>query len=174
MAKHPKTVQGFKGNLDQLVESILDSGLPTTKKFVEKLALDIEKQGDGDKARGRQKLSSQLYTCAQHLYQARDELEVLVQNQYYQGRNYNKTEKDIVKGFHGSLEDLAKAIGNMTYDQTSLFLEKFSSYLKEQAIEYVSKDKAEYSSQFLFCAQKVHLAKEHMDLAWKICKPYMK
>ncbi len=38
-----------------------------------------------------------------------------------------------VQGYAGSIEDLAKAIGNMTYDQTADFIEKLSKDIERQA-----------------------------------------
>lgn len=38
-----------------------------------------------------------------------------------------------VEGYNGSLEELAKAIGNMSYDQVAIFLEKLAEDLNNQA-----------------------------------------
>ena len=76
MAKHPKTVKGFQGSLDELAKSIGNMTYDQTSSFIEKLANDIKRQADADFQRGRVKLASQLYATADELYHARDKMNV--------------------------------------------------------------------------------------------------
>ena len=76
MAKHPRTVKGFEGSLDQLAKSIGNMTYDQTSSFIERLADDIKKQADADLARGRRKLASELYSTSNELYQARDRMDL--------------------------------------------------------------------------------------------------
>jgi propanediol dehydratase small subunit len=79
-----------------------------------------------------------------------------------------------VKGFNGSLDDLAKAVGNMTYDQTASFLEKLADDLKKQADGDYAKGRTKLSSELYKTAEQIYIAKDKMYEAWKTCEPYMK
>ena len=76
MTKHPRTVEGFEGSLDELARSIGNMTYDQTSSFIEKLADDIKRQADADSARGRKKLASELYATANELYQARDRMDL--------------------------------------------------------------------------------------------------
>lgn len=79
-----------------------------------------------------------------------------------------------VKGFDGSLEELAFAVENMTYDETALFI----SYLAESFMERAVKDKEagrlKLADQLLDIAEKLKVAEISTKMAWEICKPFMK
>ena len=79
-----------------------------------------------------------------------------------------------VEGFKGSLDELAKSIGNMTYDQTASFIEKLADDIKRQADADLSRGRKKLASELYKTANKLYQAKDRMDLAWKICEPYMK
>ncbi|MFA7707948.1 MAG: hypothetical protein WCX73_03290 [Candidatus Pacearchaeota archaeon] len=79
-----------------------------------------------------------------------------------------------VKGFTGSLEQLAKSIGNMSYDQTGIFIEKLADDIVKQADEDIKKGRKNLAIKLYATAEKLYRAKDKMDLAWKICEPYMK
>jgi molecular chaperone GrpE (heat shock protein) len=74
MSKHPKTVVGFSGTLDELAISVGNMQYNQTAAFIENLANDLRRQADADFARGRQKLAAELYATADKLNQARDSL----------------------------------------------------------------------------------------------------
>lgn len=78
-----------------------------------------------------------------------------------------------VEGFRGSLEQLAIAIGNMTYDQTSSFIGKLADDIRTQADADDAKGKSRLASELYASAEKRYEARERMDAAWKICEPYM-
>lgn len=79
-----------------------------------------------------------------------------------------------VEGFDGSLEQLAQAIGNMTYDQTASFIEKLADNIKRQADADSAKERKKLAEKLYSTANKLYEAKNEMYKAWKICEPYMK
>ncbi len=79
-----------------------------------------------------------------------------------------------VKGFEGSLEELAESIGNMVYDQTASFIEKLADNIKKQADADLSKCMTKLASELYFTADELYKARDKMNSAWKICKPYLK
>ena len=78
-----------------------------------------------------------------------------------------------VEGFEGSLEELAKSIGNMTYDETSLFLLKFADDIRRQADKDRERGRTKLASKLYETANQLYKAREEMNEAWKICEPYM-
>lgn len=79
-----------------------------------------------------------------------------------------------VEGYQGSLEELARAVGNMAYDQTASFIEKLADDLKRQADSDSEKGREQLASKVKAATEELYKAAENMGLAWKICKPYMK
>lgn len=79
-----------------------------------------------------------------------------------------------VEGVNCSLEQLAGAIGNMTYDQTASFIEKLADDIKRQADADFARGRTQLASKLYATAKDLYRAKENMDLAWEICIPYMK
>ena len=79
-----------------------------------------------------------------------------------------------VEGFEGSLDQLAKSVGNMTYDQTYSFIEKLADDIKKQADVDFAKGRKKLASELYETANKLYQARDRMNLAWKICEPYMK
>lgn len=78
-----------------------------------------------------------------------------------------------IEGFEGSLEELAKAVGNMTYDQTASFIEKLADDIKRQADADFAKGRKKLAYELYATAEKLYEAKDNMKKAWKICEPYM-
>jgi hypothetical protein len=78
-----------------------------------------------------------------------------------------------INGFDGSLEDLAKSIGNLTYDQTAIFLEKLADNIKMQAENDLARGRVKLAKKLNDTAEKLYQARDNMELTWKICKPYM-
>lgn len=79
-----------------------------------------------------------------------------------------------VEGFDGSLEDLAKAVGNMTYDQTASFLEKLADDLRRQADADLARGRKQLASKLYATSEELLSSRDKMNLAWKVCAPYMK
>ena len=78
-----------------------------------------------------------------------------------------------VEGFSGSLEELAHAVGNMTYDQIALFIEKLAESLKRQADSDFARGRVKLASNMYQAVEYLLKAKERVDAAWDICFPYM-
>lgn len=74
MFKHPKTVEGYSGSLEQLAFAVGNMSYDQTASFIEKLADDLKRQANADEKRGRKRLASKLHAAANELYQARDEM----------------------------------------------------------------------------------------------------
>jgi hypothetical protein len=61
----------------------------------------------------------------------------------------------------------------MTYDQTSLFIEKLADDITRQADADFARGRTKLSKKLYATAEELYKAKERMDKAWKICEPYM-
>lgn len=79
-----------------------------------------------------------------------------------------------VEGFEGLLDQLAKSIGSMAYEQTAYFIRKLADDIKRQADADSARGRIKLASELYSTANKLYEAKERIDLAWKICEPYMK
>ncbi len=75
-----------------------------------------------------------------------------------------------VVGYEGSLEDLARAVGNMTYDQTADFIEKLADDLKQQADSDYNRGRKKLAKSMYGAVEKLYSAKEDVDKAWDICE----
>ena len=62
----------------------------------------------------------------------------------------------------------------MQYDYTSSFIESLADDIMKQADADSARGRGKLSSKLYETANELYQAKEKMDLAWKICKPYMK
>lgn len=80
----------------------------------------------------------------------------------------------VVIGYEGSLEDLAKAIGNMTYDQVAELIGLLANDLKNQSDSDFKKGRVKLSKKVFDATIKLNSAKKDMLDAWVICKPFMK
>lgn len=78
-----------------------------------------------------------------------------------------------VVGFVGSLDELAKSVGNMTYDQTASFVEKLADDFRRQADADLAGGRKKLASELYAVADKLYEARDRINSAWKICKPYM-
>ena len=150
MVWHTNHVAGYDRTLDTLASSVSSLRYDRLKEFIACLASDIERQCREDLGRGRPQLASRLEKVASALYQARDEI---------------STDKElggplIVAGYSGTFEELAFAIGFMTYDLVEEFLGYFAGEMEEQLLVGV--------------ASALYSARGEMGKAWKICEPYMK
>lgn len=86
--------------------------------------------------------------------------------------NKTKHPREVI-GYNGSLDQLAQAVGSMTYDQVALFLRLLSQDIKRQADADSGRGRKKLSKALCDAAQNLGQAQENMDLAWKVCEPYM-
>lgn len=77
-----------------------------------------------------------------------------------------------VVGYKGSIEELAKAIGNMSYDQTSSFIEKLADDLKKQADSDLIKGRKNLANKLYNVVDNLYKTKKEMDKVWKLCEPH--
>jgi len=73
-----------------------------------------------------------------------------------------------------SLEDLAKAIGNMRYDKLAEFVEKLSDDLEKQAEADRKKDRIKLSNELYAAALRLRPVYDRIYEAWRISEPYMR
>jgi hypothetical protein len=79
-----------------------------------------------------------------------------------------------VIGYNESLENLAKAIGDMTYDQVAELIGLLADDLKKQSESDFKRNRFKLSKSVLNATDKLYAAKQDILLAWKICEPFMK
>lgn len=79
-----------------------------------------------------------------------------------------------VENYKGSLDDLVKELGNLSYDVLSEVISKLADDIKRQADKDYSGNRKKLAGKLYLTAEKLYDAKEKLDEAWKICKPYMK
>lgn len=79
-----------------------------------------------------------------------------------------------VEGFEGPLEELAKNIGNMTYDRVEEFIGELADDIKRQADADSARGRKNLARELYATAEILYWAKTNMGLVWKICEPYMK
>ena len=78
-----------------------------------------------------------------------------------------------VEGYNGSLEDLAKAVRKMRYDQFAEFLGYLAAYIKSEGDQDAADGKTKLPIRLYAASEHLYDAQEEIDSAWKICKPYM-
>lgn len=72
-----------------------------------------------------------------------------------------------------SLDELARQIGNLSYDKTAEFIDYLAQDLKRQADADSQKQRKKLSSKLYNAVNELNNAKSSIDSAWQICKPYM-
>lgn len=80
---------------------------------------------------------------------------------------------DYVVHWPASLEELAQAVGNMTYDKVVEFLGCLEADLKQQAEGDRGRNRHKLAQKLETAAVCLGEAKEEMQMAWDICEPYM-
>lgn len=79
-----------------------------------------------------------------------------------------------VENYNGSLDDLAKEIGNLSYNILSDLISKLADDIKGQADADYKKNRTKLAAKLYLIAGRLYGVKENIDEAWDICKPYMK
>lgn len=79
-----------------------------------------------------------------------------------------------LEGFEGTLEELAKDIGNLRYDAQLKFLEKYAANLAEQALADRKRGRTKLADKLQEASIKVRGTYHELRDAWNISKPYMK
>ncbi len=80
---------------------------------------------------------------------------------------------DKVVGFDGSIEDLARNVGNMRYDSVERFITALADDIERQADDDAKKGRTKLADVLYATAGRLYQARDEMSNSWKICKPYM-
>jgi hypothetical protein len=78
-----------------------------------------------------------------------------------------------VENYNGNLEELAKEIGKMTYDQVEVFLKELEKDFKNQAEADIKRGRPQLATELYKTSFSLKEAAMCVGTAWKICKPYM-
>lgn len=79
-----------------------------------------------------------------------------------------------VKGWHGSLQELAFYISIMRYDALCEFINYLAEEIKVQAKNDKQDGKIKLSRRLAKASTKLFGSGLYIKKAWKICKPFMK
>jgi len=79
-----------------------------------------------------------------------------------------------VERYSGSLEELAKDIKDLRYDKVSELLGYLVEEFKGEADKDLADRKTRLASKLYQASEYLADAREEIDSAWKISKPYMK
>lgn len=79
-----------------------------------------------------------------------------------------------IEGYEGRLEELAIQIGNLKYSRTDDFILSLANEIKKQAEADEKRGRKKLSERLYKTAENLYQAHAQMNLAWKICEPYMK
>jgi hypothetical protein len=75
---------------------------------------------------------------------------------------------------YDSMQSLAKDISKLRYDSLASFLNWLSIFLLEDSGEDDLRGRRKLSGYLLNASKKLETVQENIDLAWEVCKPYMK
>jgi hypothetical protein len=79
-----------------------------------------------------------------------------------------------VEGYDGSLEQLAAAVGHMTYDQTAEFIGALGRDLRRQGeADRDLRGRDKLANRLFATADLLEGAEGTMSEAWDICEPHM-
>lgn len=81
---------------------------------------------------------------------------------------------DNVVCYEGSLDELAKAIGNMKYDRVAALLQAVGDDLQRQTDGDAGRKRMNLAGKLYEAAGHVYKARESIHAAWSICEPYMR
>ncbi|MBW3020030.1 hypothetical protein KY334_01930 [Candidatus Woesearchaeota archaeon] len=84
-----------------------------------------------------------------------------------------KHPKHVVE-YNGSLEELAKDVGNLTYDKLTEFLEYLQENLRNQSGNDLKSGRSYLASQLYCAADDLTNVISNIEEAWNISRPYMK
>ena len=80
---------------------------------------------------------------------------------------------DHVVGWNGSLEDLARSVGNMRYDKVAEFITLLIAEFSAQAEADLAKGRKDLRASLKALAETLGEAGVLTRRIWKVCKPYM-
>lgn len=78
-----------------------------------------------------------------------------------------------VVNYPGSLDELAREVGNLRYDSVGSFLQSLGDDLMRQAEADRAKGRVILANNLELTAQEIYQARDNMNSAWNICKKHM-
>lgn len=79
-----------------------------------------------------------------------------------------------IKGIDLTNEQLAKSLGDLSYDQLVDILDKLSTKLNEDGLKDYEGNRTKLASHLWESAKTIKQASVQLNKAWEICKPFMK
>lgn len=79
-----------------------------------------------------------------------------------------------VRGYRGTLEELARSIGEMRYDKIAEVLRHLAEDLERQSKGDAARGRTKLAAMLRENSAQLHLAREQMEKIYKLCEPYMK
>ena len=79
-----------------------------------------------------------------------------------------------VAGYDGTLQDLAKEVGNLRYDKIVEFLRALRNDLHEQALKDTSAGRTKLGATLERASVALYPTEQALGEAWHISEPYMK
>jgi len=181
MKKHPDYVEGYGGSINELAELISNMQYDKMALFIKYLADDLTRQAESDlgRKRSRPNLASMLYLTADELDTAASKMSSVAN--IYQEYVHSTQDDSIdvinrsssIEGYSGIMTELAKSVGNMTYNKTAFFIDSLANNICEFVM-----DSEEFTEEFTIKLSAtviaLYNAASDMNSAWnKICKHYM-
>jgi hypothetical protein len=84
-----------------------------------------------------------------------------------------KIHSDHIKGYNGTVYDLANDIGDLKYDALHEFLEALTLKLRKDSEADTGRGRNHLASSLSRASDKISDASVHIDMAWEISKPFM-
>jgi hypothetical protein len=78
-----------------------------------------------------------------------------------------------IRHYGESHEKLAEDIGDLYYDSLADFFRLLAAKLKKDGASDKSRGRIKLSNELFACSEKLSEAAQHIDIAWKICEPYV-
>ena len=78
-----------------------------------------------------------------------------------------------IENYDGTFEELAREVGQMTYDQVNAFLKELEKEFKRQAEADIKRSRPQLATELYKASYSLKESSLCIDKAWKICKPYM-
>ena len=79
-----------------------------------------------------------------------------------------------VAGYDGTLQDLAKEVGNLRYDKIVEFMRALRNDLHEQAVKDISAGRTQLGATLERASVALYPSEQALEEAWKISEPHMK
>jgi hypothetical protein len=170
--KHKDQLENYGGTLEDLATNVTDLRYDLLNEFLYHLKYGIEKDSEADNDRCRPQLADALYQTYLNLEKAN----YFMNKAYYMGESHDSLpeRQDNINGYNKSLKELANSLKNLRYDSLSEYLKQLSKGIKNDANTHRSGKRYKLAAHLYDTSQHLKQAKKQIDVAWKICKPYMK